>query len=81
MNQGRSLWCNDETVDQGYTEGGDDEGYYEDDYYPTDTDREVELLRQRLAEANRANEELASQLAESQKNPPGRSKKKSTRRT
>ena len=42
--------------------------------------REVELLRQQLAKANRAYEELACLLAKSHKNPPARPKKKSTRR-
>ena len=73
---GKEPMIPEDTADQGYTEGGDDQGYYEDYYYPMDAEREVELLRQQLAEANRANEELARQLAESQKNPPGRPKKK-----
>ena len=68
-------------ADQGYTEGGDDEGYYEDDYYPTAVKIEVELLRQQLAEAHRANDELSRQLEESERNRPGKPKKKSTRRT
>ena len=59
-------------ANQDYSEGGDDEEYYEDDYYPTN----AELLRQQLAEANRAKEELARQLAKSQMNHTGRPKKK-----
>ena len=35
----------DETADQDYTKGGDDEGYYEDDYHPTNAERELELVR------------------------------------
>ena len=65
-----------ETADQGYTDGGDDEGYYEDYYYPTDAEREMELLRQQLAEALSANQELSRRLEEFQRNPPGRPKKK-----
>lgn len=71
----------DETIDQGYTEGGDDEVYYEDDYYPTDAERELELMRQQLAEALSANQELSCRLEESQRNLLGRPKKKSSRRT
>ena len=71
----------DEIANQGYIEGGDDEGYYEDDYYPTDAEREMELLRQQLAEALSANQELSRRLEESQRNPPGRPKKKSSRKT
>ena len=45
-------------------------------------EEEVEILRQRLAEADRANLELARQLKESQRNQPGKpKKKKSTKRT
>lgn len=50
----------DETVDQDYTEGGDDdERYYEDDYHLTNAERELELVRQQLAEALNANQDLS----------------------
>ena len=49
----------EEIVDQRYTKGGDDQDYYEDDYYPNDVDRENALLRQQLDEALRANQELS----------------------
>ena len=70
-----------EADDQGYTEGGDDKKYNDDDdYHQTEVERENDLLQQRLDEALQANEELARQLQQSQRNPPGRPKKKSSRR-
>lgn len=42
-------------ANQDRTEGGDDEGYYDDGYYPITTEDEVEILRQRLADSDRAN--------------------------
>lgn len=37
---GKEPMVPDETSEQGYTEGGDEEGYYENDYYPTNAERE-----------------------------------------
>lgn len=71
----------EDPANQDYTEGGDDEEYYEDDYYPPIVEEENEILRQRLAESNRANEELARLLEESQRGQPRRPKKKYSRRT
>ena len=52
-----------ETIDQGYTEGGTDQGYYDDDdYHQTEVEKENELLRQWVEEAFQANEEMAHQL-------------------
>lgn len=42
---GKEPMIPDEIADQGYTEGGDDHEYYEDDYYPNDVNRVNELLR------------------------------------
>ena len=42
---------------------------------------ENKLLRQRLEEALRANDELTHQLQQTRRNPPGRPSKKSSRRT
>lgn len=70
----------EDPANQDYTEGGDDEGYYDDGYYPNTTEEEVEILKQRLAESDRANLELTRLLEESQRNQPGRPKKKSSRK-
>lgn len=65
----------EDPTNQDYTEGGDDEVYYEDDYYPPTVEEENEILRQRLAESNRANEELARLLEESRRGQSGRPKR------
>ena len=44
-------------------------------------ERENELLRQQLDESLQANEELTRLMAQLQRNPPWRPKKKSSRRT
>ena len=51
---------------------GHDQGYYEDGCY----DDEVATLRQQLEEALCTNQELTYQVQEAQRNPPGKSKKK-----
>ena len=72
----------EDTANQDYTEDDGNDEYYGDDYYPTAAEREVELLKQQLAEAYHAKDKLAHQLAESERIPPGRPrKKKSSQRT
>ena len=66
-----------DTNELGYTEGDYDQGYYENDYYHD----EVALLRQQLEVALCANEELTYQVQEARKNPPGRPKKKESKKT
>ena len=46
-------------ANQDYTGGGNDEGDYDESNYPITGKEEVEILRQRLAESDRANLELA----------------------
>ena len=36
----------EDPANRNYTEEGDDQGYFEDDYFPTDAELEVERLRQ-----------------------------------
>ena len=70
-----------ETTEPGYTEEGYNQGYYDDDYYNIKVERENELLRQQLEEALRANEEQIHQVQQARRNPPGRPRKNSSRRT
>ena len=49
---------------QDYTEEGDDQGYFESDYYPTEVDLEIERLRKLLAEKDHVAQDLTRQLAE-----------------
>ena len=55
---------------QDYTEEGNDQGYFETDYFPTAVDLEIERLKQLLAEKDR-------QLDEAWKTQAGKPKKKS----
>lgn len=72
----------EDPTNQNYTKGGDDQGYYKGDYFPTDAHLEVERLRQQLAEKGRITLELTRQLEEARKTQAGKpKKKKSTRRT
>ena len=59
-----------------YADDEYDQEYYEEDYYLD----EVAMLRQQLDEALRANEALTRQAQEAQQNPPGKSKKKASKR-
>ena len=36
----------EDPANQDYTEGGDDEGHYEDAYYPQITEEEIAFLKQ-----------------------------------
>ena len=66
----------EDPANQDYTEEGDDQGYFEGDYFQTDADWEVERLRQELAEKDQINMELARQLDEARKTQTGKPKKK-----
>ena len=43
---GKGLVQPEEPVTQDHTKGGNDQGYYEDDYYPTAAKLEIERLKQ-----------------------------------
>lgn len=66
---------------QDYTEEGDDQGYFEGDYFQTDAELEVETLRPQLAEKDRIILELTRQLEEAKKTKAGKPKKKKTQST
>ena len=59
-----------------YADDDHDHGYFEDDYYPD----EVASLKQQLDEALRASEALTLQVQEAQRNPPGKSRKKASKK-
>lgn len=79
---GKGPMMPEDPANQTYTKGGDDEGEYDEGYYPLTAEEEVEILRKKLAESNHVALELTRQLEEAHKAQPGRPKnKKSTRRT
>ena len=53
----------EEPAYQDYTEEGDDQGYFEGDYFTTEADLEIERLKRLLAEKDQVNEDLTHQLA------------------
>lgn len=59
---------------QDYTEEGDDQGYYEGDYFPTEANFEIERVKQLLVEKDR-------QLNEARKTQASKMKKKKSQST
>ena len=71
----------EEPAYQDYTEEGDDQGYFEGDYFTTEADLEIERLKRLLAEKDQVNQDLTHQLAEAMKKQAGSPKKKKSQST